>query len=86
MRRWLGNKGTGWPRLLLNALVALLAVLAVLFGLSFGGTFGWFSALPLVAQLALSIGTVGAMALAPWGIIAALHRWRRAAEREARED
>lgn len=75
LRRWLGVAGRGWVRVTLNALIFLLAVLAVLMGLSLGSSYGWFSKLSLNQGLAISFGTIGALALAPWVLVAALALW-----------
>lgn len=85
LRRWLGDAGSGWIRVTMNGLLWLLAVLAVLFGLSLASHLGLLRGAGRGWAVALSVGTVGAMALAPWGLVLGLHIWRRRAIRRERE-
>lgn len=77
LRWWLGRRGQGWPRILLNTLVCLLLLLALLYGISLASSFGLVRQLPFAGRVALSYGTAGALSLAPWGLALALWWWWR---------
>lgn len=79
LRRWLGGRYGGWPRILTNALVALLALLALLFAVSLATRLGL---LGRGLRFVLSYATVVALVAAPWCLAAALHVWRRRAMRQ----
>lgn len=80
LRRWLGRRGAGWPRILLNVLLCCLAGLGLLFAISLGRTLG---VLPAGVRGVVNVGTALFLTGLPWGFAYALHQWRREAERRA---
>lgn len=74
-RRWMGRRGEGWPRILLNALLALLTLLAALYLGSLAMTLGlvpWRG-----ARLALAFLPAIGLSAAPWAVVVAFWRWWR---------
>lgn len=69
---WMGNRGNGWPRLLLRTLIVLLALLGALYALSLLGALGL---VPASMRLGLNFGIGIALALAPWTVVGGLWRW-----------
>jgi hypothetical protein len=77
LRWWLGRRGRGWPRILLNSLVFLLLLLALLFLISLANNLGLTRHLPYDERLAISFGAAIALTVAPWGLVLALWLWWR---------
>jgi hypothetical protein len=72
--RWLGHRGKGWPRILIVALVAMMAILVALYGVALANRLGL---LPQPARAVISLTIVVVLTVAPWGLVVALERWRR---------
>jgi len=71
-RRWMGQRGAGWPRLLLSTMLVRETLLALLYLSSLASTLG------LVDQrLGLVLGFLAGIILsvAPWVLVLALYRW-----------
>jgi hypothetical protein len=81
LRLWLGRRGAGWPKILLNSLVFLLLLLALLFVVSLANNLRLTRHLPYAERLLISFGAAIALTLAPWVLVFALWLWRRQAER-----
>ena len=81
LRVWLGRRGAGWPRILLNSLVFLLLLLLLLFLISLANNLGLTRQLPYNERIVISFGAATALTVAPWGLVFALWLWRRKAER-----
>lgn len=82
LRLWLGKRGAGWPRILLNVLLCCLTGLGLIFGISLTRTLG---ILPAGVRGAINLGTALFLTGLPWAFAFALHRWRKEAERRAKD-
>ena len=71
-RTWMGNRGQGWPRILLSTLLWLVLLLAVLY---LNSIVAQLDLLPRPARLPLNFFMGIALAIAPWALVAALWRW-----------
>jgi hypothetical protein len=70
--RWMGQRGNGWPRLLLRTLIVLLALLGALYTLSLLGALGL---VPDNMRVGFNFALGTALALAPWTVVGGLWRW-----------
>lgn len=71
-RRWMGNRGQGWPRILLSTLLWLVLLLAVLYANSIVAQ---LDLLPRSVRLPLNFFMGIALAIAPWALVVALYKW-----------
>lgn len=71
-RRWMGDRGQGWPRTLLTAMLVREFLLASLYAASLLLS---LALVPRPARLTVSFVMGIALAVAPWGLVVALSRW-----------
>jgi hypothetical protein len=71
-RAWMGGRGQGWPRILLDTLLALVVLLALLYLISLIATLG---VLNRTARISLNFVMGLSLAIAPWTLAVALLRW-----------
>lgn len=79
LRWWLGQRGAGWPRILLRTLIVGEVGYAALYLISLSNT---LNLLNRVTRGVLNLVAAIALALLPWALAWALHAWRRQAEQE----
>jgi hypothetical protein len=71
-RAWMGDRGQGWPRILLTTLIALVALLAILY---LASLYFMVAAEPRMVRLVWSFANAIALAILPWALAVALWRW-----------